>query len=108
RLTLGPVVPVQPDLGRIGKVRADLDEAGTELAVQHIEVVDANPALLLREDEIHPAAGARPPGGRVDKLELLRRHDGHHPEPALPQPGPGTGGHDRACDHPSGSGPAWP
>jgi hypothetical protein len=30
-------VAVQPDLGRIRKIGADLDEAGTEVAVEDVE-----------------------------------------------------------------------
>ena len=54
-LALGPLVTVQPDLGRIGEVGADLDEAGPELGVEDVEVVDPDPAFLLDEVEAHDA-----------------------------------------------------
>jgi hypothetical protein len=82
---LGPLVAVDPHLGRIGEVGADLDEPGSELAVEDVEVVDADPALLLRPPEVD-ATGGRPGvlGRGEDPLELLRRDDGDHPEAAGP------------------------
>ncbi len=83
-LLFGPLVPVEPDLGGIGEVGADLDEAGPEVGVEHVEVVDADPALLF--DEVvadHPRL-RRAVLGAVHPLELLGRHDGHHPELLVP------------------------
>jgi hypothetical protein len=75
---LSPLVAVDPHLGGIRKVGADLDEAGAEVPVQHIEVVDADPALLLGPREVDPARGGPSAlGGAVDPLELLGGHDGH-------------------------------
>ncbi len=76
RLAFGPLVPVDPHLGRTGKVRADLDEPRPEVGVEDVEVVDADPALLLEEGE------PGPPGvpAAEDPLELLGGHDGHQPE----------------------------
>jgi hypothetical protein len=42
-----------PHLGRVGEVAADLDEAGTELAVVHVEVVRVDPPLLLESRSTH-------------------------------------------------------
>jgi hypothetical protein len=54
-LALGPLVAVQPDLARVGEVAAQLDEAGPELGVEHVEVVDADPPVDLGEVEAgHP------------------------------------------------------
>ena len=84
-LALGPLVAVDPHLGRIREVGADLDEAGTELAVEHVEVVDADPALRLGPAEVD-ATGRRPGvlGGAEHPLELLGGDDGHHPVAAGP------------------------
>src|SRR5262249_27781 len=77
-LAFGPFVAVEPDLGRIREVGADLDESGTELAVEDVEVVDADPALFLRPTEVG-GTGSRANvfGGAVHPLELLSGHDGH-------------------------------
>ena len=50
--------PVSWRLVAHGEVGADLDEAGTELGVEDIEVVDAYPAVLLQEVEAHDARDA--------------------------------------------------
>src|SRR5262249_45643921 len=44
-----PLMAVDPHLGRIGKIAADLDEAGAELRVENVEVVDADAPLSLGE-----------------------------------------------------------
>lgn len=75
----GPLVAVDPDLGRIGEVRADLDEARPEIGIEHVEVVDAHAALLLVEAELHVAV-IRRPAPAEDPLELLAGDDRHHPE----------------------------
>jgi hypothetical protein len=71
-------MPVQPHLGRVGEVGADLDEPGPELPVEDVEVVGADTALGLGPLEPHRVAvgllrRAEHP------LELLRNHDRHHP-----------------------------
>ena len=76
---------VAPHLGRVGEVGADLDEAGSEVSVQQVEVPHADPALLLHELEPHRPR-SRLVGavlGPEDPLHLLGRHDRHHPEAAL-------------------------
>lgn len=78
-LAFGPLVAVDPDLGRIGEVGADLDEPGSEVGVEHVEVVDADAALLLEERE--PAAPRVP--AAEHPLELLGGDDGHHAEAAV-------------------------
>jgi hypothetical protein len=84
-LALGPLVAVDPHLGRIREVGADLDEPGTELAVKHVEVVDPDPALLLGPPEVD-ATGGRPGvlGRGEHPLELLGGDDGDHPVTAGP------------------------
>jgi hypothetical protein len=72
-------VAVQPDLARVGEVAAQLDEAGPELGVEHVEVVDADPPVDLGEVKAgHPRLG-----GTVDPdedlLELLGTDDRHDP-----------------------------
>jgi hypothetical protein len=87
-------VPIDPHLGRIGEVAADLDEAGAELAVVDIEGGDADPPLALLELEVGDARPGGAVAGAEHPLELLRRYDRDHPEPALPlgplQVGPHT------------------
>ena len=79
-LLLGPLVPVQPDLGRIREVGAQLDEARPELGVPDVEVEDADPAIGL-DERVARRAGL--PGGQVvageHRLELLGHPDRHHP-----------------------------
>ncbi len=82
-LTLRPLMPVEPHLGRIGEVGADLDEPGAELAVVDVEVVDPDPALGLGPVEPHPGCRAGLFGRGEHPLELLGGHDRHHPEPPL-------------------------
>jgi hypothetical protein len=83
RLPLRPLVPVQPHLGRVREVGADLDEAGTELRVEQVEVVDADPSLLLLEREVDSARPLRTVAGAEHPPDLLRRDDRDHPEPAV-------------------------
>ena len=106
-LALGPLVAVQPDLGRVGEVGADLDEAGPELGVEDVEVVHPDPALLLDEVEADHAGLGRAVLGAEDPLELLGRHDG---DDAVATLGlglrRGRDGRGRACGRPSGCGRA--
>ena len=81
-LALGPLVAVEPDLGRIRKVGADLDEARPEVRVEDVEVVDADAALLAEELKPHGVAGGAVAGAE-DPLELLAGHDRHDPEASL-------------------------
>ena len=80
-LTLGPLVPVDPDLAWVGEVRTDLDEAVTELGVVDIEVVGAHPPVGLVETERRWPAVVVTPRSRKDRLELLGHTDGHHGGP---------------------------
>jgi hypothetical protein len=112
RLALGPLVPVDPDLARAGKVRADLDERRPGPGIPQVEVVTGHPALgavvrephrprrgLVLDPGEHPLVllghpdrdHLRPPGGRglahqrhhlVD-LALRPRAVSQHPRPAL-------------------------
>ena len=78
-------MPVEPDLPRPWAVGAELDEPDPELGIEDVEVVDADPAVLLEELEVRPrawllatvATGEHP-------LELLALNDRHDPEAALP------------------------
>ena len=67
---------VQPDLGRIGKVGADLDEPRPELGVGDVEVVHPDPTLLFDEVVADDARDRRAVLGAEDPLEFLGRHDG--------------------------------
>lgn len=74
-LAFRPLVPVSPDLGRVGEVGTDFDEARTELGVEDVEVV--GPAASLFPDEFEPglAAGLGAVLGAEDPVELLGPHD---------------------------------
>jgi hypothetical protein len=77
-LLLGPFVTVEPDLGRIRKIRADLDERRTEVDVPQVEVVDIQPPVGLHE---RPRGVARRGGAFVGgpcPLKLLSHADGCH------------------------------
>src|ERR1039458_5604725 len=91
RLVLGPLVPVDPDLAWVGEVRTDLDEAVTEVAVVHIEVVGTHPSVGLVETERWWPAVVVTPGSSKDRLELLGHTDGHHGGPSCR---PAGGRHD--------------
>ncbi len=76
-LALGPFVAVAPHLGREGEVGGDLDEAGPELGVVHVEVVRPHPPLLAHELEIG-TPGVRGAVLRAEHPgELLCGDDGH-------------------------------
>ena len=106
-LAFGPLVAVEPHLGRIREVGADLDEPRPELGVEHVEVVDPDAPLGLGELEPDPTAGAGVLGGVEHPLELLGRR-------RSPPPRTGRharrrrdrGGRGRACGHPNGCDPA--
>jgi hypothetical protein len=87
RLPLGPLVAVEPHLGRIGEVAADLDEARAEVGVQDVEVVAGHGPIGLVEAEVDRlAVGVLAPlVSHEDLLDLLGSHDRHHPmaAPAL-------------------------
>jgi hypothetical protein len=83
-LLLGPFVPVDPDLDRIGEVGADLDERRAEVGVPHIEVVAAHPPVGLLEREpgrARPAVATTPVITGEHPLELLRHPDRDDPRP---------------------------
>ena len=44
-LALGSLVPVEPDLGRVGEVVADVDERRAEVDVPEVEVVAGHPPV---------------------------------------------------------------
>ena len=76
RLPLGPFVPVDPDLDRVGEVCADLDERRPEILIPQVEVVGRDPAVFLGEGELGRLArvGVPLPGGPHD-LRLLGHPD---------------------------------
>jgi hypothetical protein len=76
-------MPIQPDLGGVGEVAADLDKARAEVRVIDVEVVDADAALLAEELKAHGLRLGGAVAGADDPLELLARHDRHHAEAAL-------------------------
>jgi hypothetical protein len=76
-------VPVEPDLGRIREVGADLDEARPEVGVADVEVVDADAALLAEELKAHRLRLGGAVAGADDPLELLAGDDRHDPEAPL-------------------------
>ena len=86
-LPFGPLVTVQPHLGWIREVGADLDEPGPELGVEHVEVVDPDAPFGLGVVEPDPAAGSGALGGVEHPLELLGDDDRHNPEPAFTRSG---------------------
>ena len=78
-LALGPLVAVQPDLGRVGEIGADLDKAGAEAVVVDVEVVRPDAAFFFCELVADRTWGGGPVLGRTYPLELLGGHDGHDP-----------------------------
>jgi hypothetical protein len=78
-LVFGPLMSVAPHPGRIGAVRADLDELGTEVRVGDVEVVGPNPAFLLDEIEAGHPFDLRAVLPGEDPSELLGGDDGNHP-----------------------------
>jgi hypothetical protein len=68
-LALGPLVPVEPDLRRVREVGADLDEAGPEIRVADVEVVDADATLLAEELKPDGLGLGRAVAGADDPLE---------------------------------------
>ncbi len=51
-LPLGPLMAVDPELDRVGKPGAELDECGAEVIGPQVHVEDRDPALLLGEGEL--------------------------------------------------------
>ena len=81
-LPLGPLVAVDPDLGRVGEVGADLDERRAEVLVPQVEVVAGHPPVSLGEGELRRRRAGLPPVSGPDPLELLRHPDRRHLRPA--------------------------
>ena len=81
-LPLGPLVAVDPDLGRVGEVGADLDERRAEVLVPQVEVVAGHPPVSLGEGELRRCRAGLPPVSGPHPLELLRHPDRRHPRPA--------------------------
>src|SRR6266699_3942645 len=82
RCPLGMLMAVQPDLDRVGEVRADLDEPRPPPLVPDIEVVAGHAALGLGEGELRGPGRVGVALARIPhQLELLRPADRHHPGP---------------------------
>jgi hypothetical protein len=79
----GPLVPVEPHLGRRREVGAELDEPWAEVRVEHVEVVDPDPSFGFGLLEADASSATRALGGVEHPLELLGDDDGHHPEAAV-------------------------
>ena len=73
---------VEPDLGRIGEIGADLDERRAEALIPQVEVVAGHPPVSLGEGELRRRRAGLAPVGRPDPLEFLRHPDRHHLRPA--------------------------
>ena len=78
-LPLGPLMAVDPDLGRVGEVGADLDERRPEALIPQVEVVAGHPPVSLGEGELRRRGAGFPPVSGPDPLELLRHPDRRHP-----------------------------
>ena len=101
RLPLGPLVAVDPDLGRVREVRADLDERRAEIGIPQVEVVAGHPPVSLGEGELRRRRAGLPPVGGPHPLELLRHPDRRDLRPAgRPPPASGTGPSHRPCGRP--------
>lgn len=83
RLAFRPLMAVAPDLSGIWEVGAELDEAGSELRVEDVEVVDADAAFCLGERDERGAGAAFHPLAGEDPLELLGLDDRHDPETTI-------------------------
>ena len=100
-LPLGPLVAVDPDLGRVGEVGADLDERRAEIGIPQVEVVAGHPPVSLGEGELRRRCAGLPPVCGPHPLELLRHPDRRHRGPAgQPPPASGTGPSHRPCGRP--------
>src|SRR5215207_2096317 len=78
----GPLMAVDPTLGRVGEVGADLDERRAEVDVPEIEVVAGDAAVGLVEGEPRDAVGGVALGAGDHTRVLLRDTDCGHPRPA--------------------------
>ena len=93
RLALGPLVPVDPDLGRVGEVSADLDEPRTEVVVPEVEVIAGHAPVGLVEGEPRRPGRPLPLGPGEHTRVLLGDTDRGHPGPARPGLGRQVGAH---------------
>src|SRR5215212_3241780 len=78
----GPLMAVDPDLGRVGEVGADLDKRRPELLIPQVEVVAGHPAVGLVEGEPRDAVGGVALSAGEHTRVLLRDTDRSHPGPA--------------------------
>jgi hypothetical protein len=82
-LTLGPLVAVEVEPDREGRVGERLDEGGAEVAIADVEVVVIGQRRLASELEVGVAVGAALAPAAPDQRALLLDADQHHPEAAL-------------------------
>ena len=82
-LPLGPLIPVQVQPHRVGRVRGGLQKGGSPVGIADVPVVVVREDLLAAVLEVRVAVRAAvapaAPGGRA----LLRDPDHHHPEAPL-------------------------
>ena len=81
-LAFGPLVPVDPNLGRVREVGADLDERRPEVVIPEVEVVAGDAAVGLVKGEPRDAVGSLALGAGEHVRVLLRDPDRGHPGPA--------------------------
>ena len=79
RLTLGPLVAVDAEFGVVGEVAAELDEEGTEVPVDAVEVVVVHEGGGRHDPGIGPARLGVPPllGSERGRLLLGLAHEEH-------------------------------
>ena len=83
RLAFDPFVAIEPNLPGPRGVGAELDEPGTEVRVEDVEVVDPDAALLLEEVQAHRLTERRAVAGADHPLELLASDDRDDAKAAL-------------------------
>src|SRR5436190_2270546 len=78
-LPFEPFVAIETELRRVGKVRAELDEQWTEVAVQEIDIVVVDGRLRADDPRIARAVGPPALLGAEDTVLLLRLADKEDP-----------------------------
>ena len=74
-------MPVDPDLGRVGEVGADLDERAAGVLIPQVEVIAGHPAVGLGEGVLRDGGPGIALAGGPDPLELLGDAGRGHPGP---------------------------
>src|SRR5581483_4257395 len=73
-------MPVEPDLGGVGKVAADLDKGRPEIGIPQIEVVAAHPPIGLGKPPLRRPCRRLAFIGSPDPLKLLSHPDRCYPK----------------------------